>query len=145
MIHSLQGYIAAISIKGNGTWHAFRFMKGQKPFGEIDNTFGGGGFFTPASHARNLNRGNFNSCRVLVVPPNGSWYFIAARDDEEEFEERSQSLKIMWMHLKANLSNFKSIEEPETTVLECEFVEDEISHELFQELTFTHYNTIKSS
>ena len=82
---------------------------------------------------------------IVVVPPNGSWYFIAARDDEEEFEERSQSLKTMWMHLKANLSNFKSIEEPETTVLECEFVEDEISHELFQELTFTHYNTIKSS
>ena len=85
------------------------------------------------------------SCRDLVVPPNGSWYLISARDAEDEFEESSQALETMWILIKANLSKCKSIEEPETTVLECDFVEEEISPEVFQELTFTHYNTIKSN
>jgi len=51
----------------------------------------------------------------------------------------------MWNLLKPNLANIQSIEDPESTVLECDFIQEEISPEMFQELTFIHYNTIKSS
>ena len=85
--------IASAHAKGMGTWHVHLFFKGDLPLGGITNTFGGGVFFTAASHTRNLNRGNFDGSRVLNVPANGSWYLICTRDDQDAFQDTSQALE----------------------------------------------------
>ena len=135
-------YVVAVTASGSGTYHVHRFFKGEDSLCGVTNDFGKGIFLTDASHTRNLQRGNYPSASLLN-PGNGTWYVIAARDCQEVFVERSLALHELWKQLHPHLANLRSLEDPDNFQLDVNFLTEDIAKELFNELAFTHYNTLK--
>ena len=119
-----------------------RFLKADAEYQEIPNTFGRGLFFKPQNLEGLLRKGNRKVPAKLVVPSQGSWYLISARDDFDAFVERADKLRHLWEVLSPALNGGKSMENHNYSI-ECTVTEDPMTDEDFEELCFIHYNTLK--
>ena len=135
-----EGMIAAIEFFNLYAIH--RFLKGEAEYQEIANTFGRGLFFKPQNLEGLLRKGNRKLPAKLVVPSQGSWYLISARDDFDVFVERAESLRHLWEVLSPALNDGKSMENQNYSI-DCTVTEDCVNDEEFEELCFIHYNTRK--
>jgi hypothetical protein len=143
VLQTFKGFMVAIAAKGPGTFHIHKWFKGNGPISGVDNTFGKGIFLSDISHSRNCARGNYKGVPSLN-PGAGTWYLISARDQKEIFIEQATNLERLWTELKPHLQGLKSMEHIDDVLLDVKIVEEEVSKELFHELSFVYYNTLKS-
>jgi len=144
VLQKFNGHMVAVTANGPGTYHIHNWFKGNAPICGVENTFGKGIFLSDLSHSRNCLRANYQGVQNLK-PGIGTWYLISARDQKDIFIEEAINLQKLWAELHPHVNNLKSIEDPANVQLDVQVVEEEVTKELFHELAFVHYNTLKSS
>jgi len=135
-----EGMLAAIEF--DNMYGIHRFLKAEADYEGLPNTFGRGRFFRPANLESVFRKGNRKLPAKLVVTSQGSWYLISARDNLDTFSERAEALRGLWDSLAPLLIDGKSMEKSNQRI-SCEVNEVPVSDDIFGELCFLHYNTLK--